>query len=52
MNNKTKIKTNLKRAILFFIPLCLIAVMLAVPVFAATSWVTNLALPALSGTLI
>lgn len=36
MNTKTKTKTNLKRAILFFIPLCLIAGMFAVPAFAVT----------------
>lgn len=50
MKIKTKTKINLKRALLFFIPLCLIAGMLAVPAFAATSWVTNLYFPALSDT--
>lgn len=47
MNTKTKTKTNLKRALLFFIPLCLIAGMFALPTFA----VTQPAWSAVSGTL-
>lgn len=48
MKNKMKTKTNLKRALLFFIPLCLIAGMLVVPAFAVSDsdW------PALSDTVI